>query len=99
MAHAEHSILINRPVKQVFDFVFDGENNPLWRPAVIDIQRKPGITTGVGTVFKQALKGPAGRRIEGDYEIVEYKPEALIKFQVITGPARPTGIYRFEEVD
>ena len=98
MAHAEESITINRPANAVFDFVLDGTNNTLWRPAVIDIQRMSGKPSDVGAVFKQGLKGPGGRRIEGDYEIVECQPNELIKFQVVAGPARPTGTYRFEAV-
>ena len=98
MAHAEQSITINRPVNVVYDFVLDGTKNPLWRPAVIDIQTMPGKPAGVGAVYKQGLKGPGGRRIEGDYEIVECKPNEWIKFQVIAGPARPTGSYKFESL-
>ena len=98
MAHAEESITIHRPVNAVFDFVLDGTNSPLWRPGIVDIQRVPGKPSGVGAVYKQGLKGPGGRRIEGDYEIVECQPNELIKFQVISGPARPTGTYRFETV-
>ena len=98
MAHAEESITIQRPVNTVFDFVLDGTNSPLWRPGVVDIQRVPGKPLGVGAAFKQGLKGPGGRRIEGDYEIVECQPNELIKFQVTAGPARPTGTYRFKAV-
>jgi uncharacterized membrane protein len=95
MPHAEESITINRPVGDVFEFVLDGTKNPLWRPAILDIQRVPGK---VGAVFKQGLKGPGGRRIDGDYEIVESQSNELIKFQVIVGTARPTGTFRFEPV-
>ncbi len=98
MAHAEQSITINRPVNVVYDFVLDGTKNPLWRPAVIDIQPMPGKSAGVRAVYKQGLKGPGGRRIEGDYEIIEAKPNEWIKFQVIAGPARPTGSYKFESL-
>ena len=98
MAHAEESITINRPVETVFDFILDGMNSPRWRPAVVDIQQRPGKPLGVGTVFKQGLKGPGGRRIDGDYEIVECQPNELITFQVIAGPARPTGTYRFATI-
>ena len=96
MAHAEESITISRPVNTVFDFVLDGTKNPLWRSTVLDIERVPGKPSGVGAVYKQGLKGPGGRRIDGDYEIVECRPNELIRFQVISGPARPTGTYRFE---
>src|SRR5689334_12051876 len=98
MAHAEGSITINRPVKEVFDFILDGRNSALWRPSVLDVQLMPGNPLGVGAIFKQGLKGPGGR-IDGDYEIVECKPNELIRFQVIAGPARPTGTYLFKSMD
>lgn len=93
MAHAEDSITIERPVNVVFDFLADGMNNPRWRPTVTDIQRVPGKPA----TYKQGLKGPGGR-IDGDYEITESRPNELITFQVIAGPARPTGMYKFEAV-
>jgi uncharacterized membrane protein len=98
MAHAEQTITINRPASVVYNFVLDGENSPKWRSSVKDIQRVPGKPAGVGAVYKQGLNGPGGRRLEGDYEIVEVKPNELIKFQVIAGPARPTGVYQFESM-
>ncbi len=97
MAHAEGSVTIDRPVTTVFNFIADGSNNPLWRSFVTDIQRVPDKPQGLGAVFKQGLKGPGGR-IDGDYEIVEYQPNKLIKFQVIAGPAKPTGTYTFESL-
>jgi uncharacterized membrane protein len=98
MAHAEGNITIDRPVNIVFDFLSDGLNNPLWRMSVTDIQRIPSKPLGIGAVFKQGLRSPGGRRIDGDYEITQSKPNELITFQVIAGPARPTGMYKFEAV-
>jgi len=95
MAHAENSVTIQRPAHVVFDFVMDGTKNALWRPAVITVEQAPGSPFGVGAVYKQKLKGPAGRPIDGDYEIVESTPNEQIVFRVIAGPARPTGAYRF----
>jgi len=95
MAHAEGSITINCPVSEVYDFLLDGTKNLLWRPGVLDIERVPSKPSGVGAVFKQGVKGPGGRRLEADYEIIEAKPNDTIKFQVIAGPARPTGTYQF----
>jgi uncharacterized membrane protein len=95
MAHAESSITINRPVDTVYAFVLDGTKNPLWRPAVISIEQVAGTPSALGAAYKQRLKGPGGRPIDGDYEIVECQPNELIRFLVTAGPARPTGIYRF----
>ena len=98
MAHAEGNVTINRPVADVFAFILDGTKNPLWRPAVSDIERVAGKPDGVGAVFKQGVKGPGGRHIDADYEIIELKPNETIKFQVIAGPARPTGTYEFKSL-
>jgi uncharacterized membrane protein len=96
MAHAEGDVTIDRPAATVFDFLLDGTNNPKWRPTVLDIQHIPDTPLGVGARFKQGLKGPGGRRIDGDYEITASESNSLIRFQVIAGPARPTGIYRLD---
>jgi uncharacterized membrane protein len=95
MAHAEKTVVINRPVESVFDFVLNGANNKLWRSSVLDIKPLSEAPYGLGSKFEQGLKGPTGR-IAGDYEITECKPNELIRFQVTAGPARPTGLYRFQ---
>jgi uncharacterized membrane protein len=94
MAHAENKVTINCPVSAVFDFILDGTNNKVWRPAVIDVSPLTEKPYGIGSAFKQGLKGPGGR-IDGDYKITECKPNEFIKFEVIAGPARPTGTYTF----
>jgi uncharacterized protein YndB with AHSA1/START domain len=98
MAHAERTVLINRPVESVYDFVLNGANNKLWRSSVLDVKPSTPAPYGVGSRFEQGLKGPTGR-IAGDYEIVEAKPHELIRFQVTAGPARPNGTFRFAQKD
>ncbi len=95
MAHAEGFTTIVRPVQDVFNFVLDGTNAPLWRPSVMDVTLLPGGHTGVGATYKQGLKGPGGKRIDGDYQLTEVKPNEVIKFHVIAGPARPNGTFLF----
>ncbi len=96
MPHAEGNVTIAKPVKDVYEFLLDGKNNTHWRPAVIDISKVAGTPNGVGAQFKQGVKGPGGRRIDGDYEVVEAQPDKLIKFNVIAGPARPTGTFKLD---
>jgi uncharacterized membrane protein len=97
MAHAEGHVTINCPSATVYALLLDGMNNPRWRPTVVDIQRVAGTPEGVGARFIQGLKGPGGRRIDGDYEITEAEPNTLIRFKVIAGPARPMGVYRLQD--
>jgi uncharacterized protein YndB with AHSA1/START domain len=94
MAHAEHTVTIERPAEAVFDFVADGANNPRWRPTVIDIERA-NDAVGVGATWRQGMKGPGGRRIAGDYRITTSERPSRLAFEVISGPARPTGTFSF----
>lgn len=93
MAAAQRSIVINRPVDEVWAFVTDGSTAPRWRPGVLDISKASG--SGVGETWKQGVKGPGGRRIDADYEVTAWEPGKLMAFKAIAGPVRPTGEYRF----
>lgn len=97
MPSAEHQVTIGRPVAEVFAFVADGLNGPKWRPGVLDVSLVSG--SGASAVYKQGVKGPGGRRVDADYEITAYEPNGRLAFRAITGPVRPTGEYRFDEVD
>ncbi len=85
---------IRRPVEAVFDFVADGENCPQWRPGVLDIKRISG--NGVGTTYRQGVRGPMGRRIAADYRVTVLEPNRVLAFETIAGPVRPRGRYEFE---
>jgi len=94
---AENSVVINKPVSEVFAFVADHENDPRWRPGVNDIKHASG--EGVGTVYRQGMKGPFGRRIPADFEVTAYEPDSHMAFRTLGGPVRPEGVFRFEETD
>lgn len=91
MAHAEATVTIDRPAAEVFDFLADGTTNKQWRSAVLDITKASG--DGVGAVYRQKLRGPGGRTIDGDYRITAFDRPTRLAFEVIAGPARPTGSY------
>ena len=93
MPRAESTIVIARSPEQVFDFLAAGENNPLWRPEVLDIERTSGIGVGEGRV--RATRDPwdagwpptTGSRsptVQGAWRVV------------VAGPARPEGLYELE---
>lgn len=89
MAHAEQTVTVARPAQEVFAFLADGLNEPKWRPDVTEVL--PAEGSGVGAVWKQTMKGPGGRSIRGDYRITRQDEPILLEFEVIAGPARPTG--------
>ncbi|MCA4134946.1 SRPBCC family protein [Arthrobacter sp. M4] len=93
MAFAEYEVLIERDAKSVYDFLIDGLNNPLWRAGVRSIQLRSGTMGKKGALYQQTLTGPGGRPIAADFEIVEARPGAEVRFVVVAGPARPSGGY------
>ncbi len=98
MPSATNTVTISRPVHDVFAFVADGENGPKWRTGIVDIARVRG-DGGVGTAYRQGVRGPMGRRIAADYEITALAPDRSLEFQTTAGPVRPHGRYDFESVD
>lgn len=94
MAHAENEITVSRSPEDVYAFLADGLNNPKWRSGVEAISLQSGTAGAVGAVYRQSLKGPGGRPIDGDYEITDAEPGRLLRFRVVAGPARPAGEYQ-----
>lgn len=97
MPKATNSVTIARPVNAVFAFVADGEKCTEWRSGVLDIKRVSG--DGVGTRYKQGVKGPMGRRVAADYQVTVFDPDKHLEFQTIAGPVCPHGRYDLEAVD
>jgi uncharacterized membrane protein len=97
MPSAENSIVINRPRAEVFQFVANHENDPKWRPGVLDMERASG--EGQGAVYRQGVKGPMGRRIPADIEVTGYEENSHVAFRTLAGPVQPEGSYRFEDAN
>ena len=96
MPHAEHIVTIMRPAREIFDYLANGTNNASWRSGVLEIERT-SAGDGEGAVYRQVLAGPGGRRIAGDYRVTVFDPPRRLGFQVIAGPARPTGTFELTE--
>jgi uncharacterized membrane protein len=95
MAHAVRTVLVGKPIGEVFAFLADGMNEPRWRPEVTSISHVSG--SGVGAVYAQTMKGPGGRSIAGNFRITRCDEPTRLDFEVIAGPARPTGSYALRD--
>ena len=96
MPHAENTVTVNRPQKDVFDYLTEGTHNREWRAGVLEIERT-SAAEGQGATYRQVLSGPGGRRIDGDYQVTVFEPPRRLEFQVTAGPARPTGVFELSE--
>ena len=91
----EISILINRPVESVFEYVTDDRNGYKWNSVVKDVKKFSEGPIGVNTEYwmqRELLNGQA----ENTYEITEYKPDKQLTIITKTGPTLFTYHYYFE---
>jgi hypothetical protein len=72
MVNVSGEILINRPVEQVFDFVADQRNEPIYNPRILQSEKITDGPIGVGTRFRATVI--SGRRpVEMFIEVTEYQ--------------------------
>ena len=93
MPSAQRTIVINRPVDEVFAFFTDPANERTWRTHLQEVSASGPIA--VGSRIHQVVKGPGGRGIAADVEVTDFEPARRYAFRVVAGPVRPTGEFRF----
>jgi ribosome-associated toxin RatA of RatAB toxin-antitoxin module len=74
MPKIEKSIVINAPVKKVFDYVSNPELMPEWLPGMVEVKDVKLTKEGVGSTYKWVYK-MAGMRFKGENISEEYIPE------------------------
>lgn len=80
MIKVEESIIINRPVEEVFAFVADQTNAPRWQSGLLEVRRTTEGPLGVGTKHTLVRKF-MGQRLEASNEYLEYEPNRWIVFR------------------
>lgn len=72
MLKVENSIVINKPVEQVWNFLTDFENTPKWDIGVLETKQTSDGPAGLGTTFQNI--GPfLGKTAVREYRVAEYK--------------------------
>ncbi len=79
MINVEDSIVINRPVAEVFAFLADQHNTPQWQDGLLEVRRITEGAIGVGTKHT-AVRKFLGRKLELTNEYVKYEPNRQITF-------------------
>jgi uncharacterized protein YndB with AHSA1/START domain len=77
MSTINGSILIRRPVEQVFDFVTDERNEPAYNPQMRSVEKMTSGPIGVGTLWHVVMA--SGKRLTPfELEVTEYtRPSRL----------------------
>jgi uncharacterized protein YndB with AHSA1/START domain len=75
----EQSVVIDRPLEEVFAFLTDLENWSLWQPDLRESEQTSRGPMDVGTTFRQALD-VGGRRIELFCEVTGHEKDEKLSF-------------------
>ena len=85
MVRVSIALHINRSDQDVFDFISNMENNPLWQMGMHKCVIRDGVPLRVGQEYDQELHF-LGRKIISHFRIMEYEPGYLIKASTINSP-------------
>ena len=85
MLKTETSIIINRPIEEVFAVVSNLENNPKWSSTFLEVKKTSEGPIGVGTTWQAAQKA-LGQRLESEVEVTEYEPNRKCAQKSKSGP-------------
>ena len=96
MIHIEESIIINRPIEEVFAFTSETKNLPLWQTDVVEARHAPEGPVQLGSKMTM-VRAFMGRKMEGTSDIVEYAPPTRYAYKTTSGP-EVTGVNTCEAI-
>jgi len=85
MFKIETSIVVNRPVEEVFAVLSNVENNLKWSSGFLEAKKTSAGPIGVGTIWRVVQKG-LGQRMEGEVEVTEYESNRNCAMKSKSGP-------------
>ena len=85
MIKVEKSIIINKPVEEVFNYVTAPQNYTKWQSGVTNIIEDRGPRNTVGSQFTEVRKF-MGQEMHTTLELTEFVPNARWTAKVVKGP-------------
>jgi len=77
------TVVIDRPIEEVFAFLADGENDPKFSPRVLAIAKTTDGPPGVGTVYASTVKD-AGMKTKREFRLTEFEPPVRIRWTEVS---------------
>lgn len=98
MIKVEHSVVINRPLAEVFAYMCNPANEPKWQDGVVDAHISSGGALGVGTEISETRKF-MGRDMVSKLTVTEYEENHKFAGKVTEGPVPFEVAQIFESAD
>ena len=98
MTKIERSIVIGRPVDEVWEFVHDIANDRLWQTTLVESEQLTDGPMRVGTRVRE-VRHFLGLKVELAWEVTEFEPKRRSAIKGISGPVPLSGGYLLEPLD
>jgi uncharacterized protein YndB with AHSA1/START domain len=79
----ETTVVIDRPIEEVFAFLADGTNDPKFSPRVQEITKTTDGPPGIGTVYASTVKD-AGMKTQREFKYTEFEAPTRIRWTEIS---------------
>jgi hypothetical protein len=99
MTRLQHSVTIERPIADVWDYVVDARNDPAWFTNVVAVGRGGDEPAAVGVEVEQTVKLAPGLRRPIRFVVTEHEPTTRSAVRITRGPIAGVGSYDLEPVD
>jgi hypothetical protein len=77
------SVVIDRPIEEVFEFLANGTNDPKFSPRVQEMAKTTDGPVGVGTVYASTVKD-AGVKTKREFELTAFEPPRKIRWKEVS---------------
>jgi uncharacterized protein YndB with AHSA1/START domain len=84
VATFQNTVMIRRPIEEVFAFLAEFENIPRWNYAIVETHKVSQGPVGVGTIYQQVRSVPS--RSEERFEVTAYNPPHQLEIRGQLGP-------------
>jgi uncharacterized protein YndB with AHSA1/START domain len=96
VATFDNTVVIGRPIEDVFGFLSDLENVPKWNYAIVETRKVSEGPIGVGAVYHQVRSVPS--RSEERLEITTYDPPRQLEIRGQLGPFASRLFYALDTI-
>ena len=97
MAKFKHSVTIDRPVSEVFQYITNVENLPEWAEVIQSVRVTTPDAVDVGTEAEVEVE-LYSRRVVATYRVTEYERDRIFAFETADAPFDLYSVYTFTPI-
>ncbi len=98
MMKFENSVIIKQPVKEVFDFVTNLNNNSQWQTDILELEITSEGRFKLGSTYR-CVNRFMGQRIETEGVITDWVPDRTCSYRITSGSVTGESSFYFEPVN